>query len=305
MLVFYIFQIKAQENIASIEEIAKDKGVYYTVVESNVRPKQWFSLFIQFDSVAVVNKGHACMINNPNRQGVKKWQILQDTLYYLEITKAYSPVNFTHDANCYNQYPLDTVFQILDLNTEIMNRARKYSWSLPFHTYSKNKYEMNARHTWYDYVHTTNEFTIFASIEDTILMVKDIVSIYASKKTKDFEYHIREQFFTFHYLKKFNVFKIDSNYYLLNDLGDFYLLKDSVPKKIGYLKYQNIPQLFYLMDNDNQRLSFNCPYVSLYNEYKNLVGFIDNKHWLTMRYFYIKEKYSIEAGKMSRLKFDK
>jgi len=305
MIVFCIFYTKAQKNIVSIEEIYKDKGVYYTVVESNVRPKQWFSLFIQFDSVAIINKGQACIVNNEYNSGVIKWQILHDTLFYLSVTKIFSPENSRPYANSYFQYPLDTVFKMLDLNTVIMNRAKKYSWSLPFHTYYKNKFEINAQHTWYDYVHTKNEFTIFASIADTILMVKDIPSTYASRKISDIEYHIREQFFTFHYLKKFNVFKLDSNYYLLNDLGDFYLLKDSVPKKIGYLKYQNIPQLFYLMDNDNNRLSFNCPYVSLYTEYENLVGFIDNKHWLTMRYFYIKEKYSIEAGKMSRLKFDK
>ncbi len=57
---------------------------------------------------------------------------------------------------------------------------------------------------------------------------------------------------------------------MLNDIGDLYHLHDSVVKLKGRLEFQSVPLVFYLKDNDNGTISFNCKFIPLYPEYENM-----------------------------------
>lgn len=139
-----------------------------------------------------------------------------------------------------------------------------------------------------DIIHTKNEFSIFASISDTTLIIKDIPPNYSPQNR---QYTIREDTLYFPHLGKFKVFKISNEYYVLNDIGEFYHVQESMPKLIGNIIFNDQTEVFYLIDNDSGSVSFNCEFKPLFPEYKNLVGYIDDQHWLSRRYFEIKEKY--------------
>jgi hypothetical protein len=287
-------QLFSQNRIIQVETIYKDKGSYYTFIEPAKKTKLWYRLFIQFDSSRVINKGHVNMVSGENFNRARKWQILNDTLYFLFEAK--TDRFFDPFAGLYDYYPMDTVFKITATGDGKFKHIRKYdlSWSLGSH---KNHIGEAHRslHSWYDYIHTKEVFTMFSSINDTILVIKDIVEHQEWPKVIE-----RDHRYTFPHLGKFNVFKIDNGYYVLNDIGEFYLLQDSVPKMIGRLEYEDEKQVFYLKDNDTDRLSFNCRFIPLYPEYENLVGYIDPDHWLYNRYFEIKKKYMEELHELNR-----
>ena len=287
-------QLFSQNKIKPVETIQKDNGLYYTFIEPVEKTKLWYRLFIQFDSLRVVNKGHSNTISSENVNSARKWQILNDSLYFIvEIVTG----DFFNPRGClYNLYPLDTVFKIKTSDDETMNNSRKYdlSWSLA--SYQNHIGEAHrSLYSWYDYIHTNDEFTMFGSIRDTILVVKRIVEHREYPRVEE-----RKPRYTFPYLGKFNVFKIKDGYYILNDIGEFYHLQDSIAQKIGYLEYEAVQQVFCLKDNDADSLSFNCKFVALFPEYNNLVGYIDKKHWLSKKYYEIKKQYTEELHKLNR-----
>lgn len=299
ILLFLITQqAYTQGKMERMEMIYKEKELYYMFIEPSQKNDRWYKLFIQFDVNDVLNTGHANSISSTTVESGRIWQILNDTLFFLTVTETGGPNRLRLTA--YNQYPLDTVFKIVSSDDRVMNMHRKFATSIPSHTYQYQADRFNwlvKLHIWSDIVHTKDEFTIFASVSDTILMIKDIPLTY-SRENRD--YTTREHTYTFPYLGKFNVFKIKDGYYVINDIGDFYLLQDSVPKKIGSLEYTKEKQLFYLKDNDTDRLSFNCRFVPLYPEYNDLVGYIDPQHWLYKKYFEIKKKYVKELHELNR-----
>lgn len=286
----------AQTKLEHVEAIYKENQTYYMVMEPETKDRNWFYYFISFDSIKVNNVGHANMFSNKYHNGVRKWQVMNNMLYYLAVSgpreDIYSPY-----INAYKRYSLDTIFKIGEYNTTTANNARLFTHNLPLHLYRKDWLSAYQYHTWYDIVHTTDEFTCFTSLSDTILMIKDILDNFSESARN---IHVREHTYTFPHLGKFNAFKINDGYYVLNDIGEFYLLQDSVPKKIGHIEYKTEKQLFYLKDNDTGRLSFNCKFVPLYPEYNDLVGYIGHEHWLYNRYFEIKKKYMEELHELNR-----
>jgi hypothetical protein len=286
----------AQTKLEHVEAIYKENRTYYMVIEPKKKDRNWFYYFISFDSVKVNNVGHANMFSYKNRDRVKKWQIMDNTLYYLAVSGRRQDINNPY-MNNYYRYNLDSVFKIIEFNLTTINKAPFFSHSLPLHVYRKDWLANYQYHTWYDLVHTKNEFTCFTSLSDTTLIIKDILDDF-SESARNVK--IREQIYTFPHLGRFNVFKINDDDFVLNDIGDFYHLQDSVPKLIGHLEFQTVNQVFYLKDNDTGTLSFNCRFVPLYPEYENLVGYIDPEHWLYTRYFKIKEEYMEELHELNR-----
>jgi len=219
-------------------------------------------------------------------------------LFFLTVTETSS---FSLRISSYKQYSLDTVFEITVSEDKVMKRAARFPGNMvPSHTYQYQADRFNwliKLHSWSDIVHTQDEFTIFASISDTILVIKDIPPTFSFENR---EYTTRSQTYTFSYLGKFNAFKIKDGYYILNDIGEFYHLQDSIAQKIGYLEYEAVQQVFCLRDIDTDSLSFNCKFVALFPEYSNLVGYIDKNHWLSKKYFEIKKQYIEELHKLNR-----
>lgn len=287
-------QLFSQNKIKQVETIYKDNGLYYTFIEPVEKTKLWYRLFIQFDSSGVKNKGHVNMVSGENFNRARKWQILNDTLYFLFEAK--SNDFFYPFTGIYNYYIMDTVFIITGPVNGKLKQRREYDLSWLLGSYENIKGDAHrSLYSWYDYIHTNDEFTMFGSINDTILVVKRIVEHREYPKVEE-----RKPRYIFPYLGKFNAFKIKDAYYILNDIGEFYHLQDSIAQKIGYLEYEDVEQVFCLKDNDADSLSFNYKFVALFPEYNNLVGYIDKKHWLSKKYFEIKKQYIKELHKLNR-----
>jgi hypothetical protein len=288
----------SQNNIEYIERIYKEKEYYYMFVKPTQTKDKWYNLFTRFDPKDVLNTGHANCISTRTVETGRIWQILNDTLFYLTV----APGDIHRPKlTPYNQYPLDTVFKIIITDDKVMDMATRFG-GLSIHShiywYQADKFNQIVKlHTWSDIVHTKDEYTIFASISDTVLMIKDIPPTYSPTNRS---YTIREYTYTFPHLGRFNVFKINDGYFVLNDIGDFYHLQDSMPRMIGHLEFQTVNQVFYLKDNDTGTLSFNCMFVPLFPEYDKLIGYIGPEHWLYTRYFTIKEEYMEELHELNR-----
>jgi hypothetical protein len=292
-LILGLSQLLSQNHTKQVETIYKENGSYYTFIEPIQKTKLWYRLFIQFDSSKVINKGHVNMASGENFYRGRKWQILSDTLYFL--LEAQTDNFFNSFMGLYNFYAMDTVFKIKATGEGKFNYGRKYNLKL-LGSFKNHIGEAHyTLYSWYDYIHTKEDFTMFSSINDTILIVKDIIEHQEWPKVVE-----REHRYTFPHLGKFNVFKINDGDFVLNDIGDFYHLQDSVPRKVGHLEFQTVKQVFYLKDNDTGTLSFNCRFVPLFPEYDKLIGYIGPEHWLYTRYFAIKEEYMEELHELNR-----
>lgn len=298
-LFFISLETHGQQKKNPVERIYKEHGYYYTLVYPTRHSDRWFNLLVQFDSLKVLNTGHANTVNIDIQESGKIWQILNDTLYYL--TKTEYPGNYNRPIiTTYFQYPIDTVFKLKVFDDESMREADMFGNKFfPVYLYSEAPTYIAKQHTCSDIIHTKDEFTVFGSLEnaDTVMMIKDIPFDYHIPEK---DYNTREHRYVFPHLGKFNVFKIDTGYYVLNDIGEFFHLQDSVPKKVGHIEYKAKTPLFYLKDNDTGTLSFNCRFLPLYPEYNNLVGYINPEHWLSKRYFMIKEEYLKELHELNR-----
>jgi hypothetical protein len=175
------------------------------------------------------------------------------------------------------------------------------------------------KHKRYNILHTEKKITVFATINDTTLMIKDIdMNVLPQVK-----YSIRGQMYNFSYIEQFIVFNIGQNDYLVNDKGEVFIIpieesrvliredifrrdadgnkvsenrpftvrEDRKPILIGNFIFEKGNNLFYLIDNDSEQIYFSCPFVALSKEYEELVGYIDSEHWLYKQYNKIKGKY--------------
>lgn len=288
----------AQNTIENISRIFKEKNRYYTLVKPKIKKEKWYNLFVRFDSTKVLQTNHVDTENSSKLSSANKWFVCNDSLYYYSVRIL--ETEFNPIITSLYRYQIASAFEYVTFENSITNEARMFQFKIPTHTYKSIWYAQNPEiHTWSDFVYTPKELTVFSSITDTILVKKEI---FVRSK---YRYDSKEYEIKFPYLGKFSAFKIKEAYYILNDIGEFYQMQDTIPQKIGYFEYKSEPVFFYLMDNDNDYLSFNCKFVALDTKYKNLVRYIDKEHWLYKQYFDIQKKYIKELHKLNEKAWNK
>ena len=324
LFILYSNSFMAQETkrnlFDNINKIIKDNNKYYIVEKKPLELE-----FIVFDSISEKHNTKLKLASTTKyviRKGSPVWFVIKDSLFLL---REYD----SEDKNTINRFGKRRVFyDFFDLNNFFDSKIKPIgegSWfinsSLPVireDVFLSTKFPRpedakapywDISHTWYDLIHTKNILTLFTSINDTTVIVKDI----DLSSVPELSYSIRSQFYHIPNLKEFKVFRIKNDDYLVSSSGkiffippkekaaqyvkdrlgnEFPLQEDRVPIQIGYLQYEQEENLFYLVDNDKEEVFFNCPFVPLSKEYEGLIGYIDSKHWLYRQYNKIKKKYS-------------
>jgi len=275
-LLMYSFVIQSQAinsgAVSCFEKVVKYNERYYMIVEPKIKSFEWNRFFIQFDSANFRNYRLCPILNNKYREAGKTWQVINDSLYFLQINKSIG--NEDKPSNGYKQNPLDSVF-LFSYQTKMLSRKEKFRLDLPIHKYQEEIYLPPGKYNWYDIVHTRNEFFIFVSKKDTILRMLQIPDDYSRTG-----HYISKDEYCFKYLKQFKIFKLKPGIFLLNDLGEIFKLENGQVLKIGFLQINSSETLFYLEDNDNETVSFSCPFVSVNDQYSKIFGLITKAHWL-------------------------
>jgi len=334
LFILSIYPFMAQKTTYSlfdnIDKIIKNNNEHYMIIP-HFEKKPVELEFIVFDSISEKRNTKLLFILAPTsryiiHKGGPVWFVMKDSLFiHCEYNSEDKAINYFlgKKTGLYGFFNLNSFFAsgvkpiaegTLFINSPlpVIKEDVFLNRKFPRPENGIVSYD-DVVHTWYDLLHTKQSLTLFTSIHDTTVIVKDIdLSVVPKLK-----YSMRSQFYHIPNLKEFKVFRIKSNDYLVSDSGkvffippkedviqyrtdrlgnEFVLREDRYPVQVGYLQYEEEKNLFYFVDNDKDEVSFNCPFVSSSEEYEGLIGYIDSTHWLYKQYYKIREKYLKEGN---------
>ena len=264
---------------------------------------------------------------NATQSFSNNWFIANDSLYILYNSKKESNTTRITIPNAeFNPFISFDIFSFFNKQDNVSNEGKHvFNEDLPLKNipeFSEEmpRYENNENqtsdivniyeHKWFDMIFSEKYCIIIATINDTILAIKDIELDSISKVC----YSIRGQMYHSEKIKFFKTFRVNQNLYLVNDAGEVFVIpeekkrtfpieyivrdeninrkktqmitarEDRVPEQIGYFLYENEQNPFYLIDKDNEKIYFNCKFVSLSEEYRDVIGYIDSENWLYKKY---------------------